>query len=130
MGYSTDFEGTLKFNRELSASEIAQVSDWLNDDMDTPRSDELADKLGYEKGSKFRDGYVDLEINKEFSGLKWNGAEKTYGMVDSLNVILHGLSKFEPPVSLEGSMMAYGEERSDVWKIEIKDGKAVRVEVK
>lgn len=131
MGYSTVFTGTLKFTRQISVAEYVKIKDWLEDNnRDTPTGKSLSDRIGYARPEKFTDGYVDLKVNKDVSGIEWNGSEKTYGMVDTLNVLLWGLgTQFEPPIGLEGRLLADGESQGDVWAIDIVGPTAVRVEL-
>ncbi len=66
MGYSTDFKGELKFNYELKASELNDVKKFFSEDCRD--HDEWLNSTGLY--------YVDLEFTEDFSGIKWNGAEK------------------------------------------------------
>ena len=82
MGYSTEFKGEIKFRNELTASQLSDVSAFLTEDCrDHP---EWGNTDLY---------YVDLELLKDFSGLQWNGAEKTYGMVGIVNRITDKMRK-------------------------------------
>lgn len=104
MGYSTEFKGELKFAKELTASQLAKLQSMCGEDCrDHP---EWNAKGLY---------YVDLELTKDFSGLKWSGAEKTYGMVEIVNVVTAQMRKEWPDFTLVGSLHAQGEDMEDRW---------------
>lgn len=126
MGYSTDFEGELKFTREITVSELRAIKEILDQD----DAEKLAASSGYQRTKDDRFSYLNLELTDDFTGIKWDGGEKTYYMVTSLNVVMHAIKQQIPDLALTGSMFAQGEEIGDVWGIEIKDGQAVQVEVK
>jgi len=125
MGYNTDFEGELKFTREITIDELRIVKEIL----ETDEADKLAAVYGYAAKPDDRYSYINLELTDDFDGLKWNGGEKTYYMVTSLNVLLHAIKQRVPDLSLTGSMFAQGEDVGDVWGIEIRGGVAVQTEV-
>jgi hypothetical protein len=126
MGYNTDFEGELKFTRELTIDELRTVAEILQED----DAEKLAAATGY--SPQAGDGYswINLVLTPDFTGIKWNGGEKTYYMETSLNIVLHAIRQGIPDLSLSGSFLAQGEDIGDLYGIEIKDGRAVLVEVK
>lgn len=126
MGYSTDFTGELKFTREITIDELRVIGEILEEEND---AEELAAATGYQPKPDDRYSCIDLEVTDDFTGIKWNGNEKTYYMITSLNVVLHAIKQKIPDLSLTGSMFAQGEEVGDVWGIEIKEGVAVHVDV-
>ena len=66
------------------------------------------------------DGFcIDLEFTPEFDGLKWNGTEKTHGMVGAVNGIIHYMRAEFFNFKLEGEMFAQGEDIKDRWKLKI-----------
>lgn len=109
MGYSTSFEGSLDFTSEMTASQLAT----LNNILDMGESPH---------------GYIDLELTKEFGGLKWNGAEKTYEMVKTVNWIIEKMQEHYPDFGLKGGFHCQGEDYDDRWRLVIRDGEAVKVE--
>ncbi len=122
MGYSIDYTGELKFNRELTGSELAKVKKWLGEDIrDHNPSTAIA---GYWH-------HIDLELLEDFSGLKWDGSEKSGEMQYIVNFLVDevradGVSDF----GLTGVMDAQGEEIGDVWRLEFDaDGVAQRRDV-
>jgi len=120
MGYSTDFKGELKFKTELSATQLGVVNSFCGEDCRDHK-----DWIG-------SDGlyYVDLELLNDFSGLKWNGAEKTYGMVDLVNMLIMNMRVQWPDFGFTGKLLAQGEDIDDRWELIIsEDGMARRSEV-
>jgi len=116
MGYSTDFNGELKFTKELSASQLARVQSFLGEDCrDHP-----------EWGQSLKLYYVDLELLSDFTGLRWNGAEKTHGMVEVVNLIITNMRKDMPEFGIKGKLLAQGEDLDDRWELIIQDGMAVK----
>lgn len=106
MGYSTNFKGELKFTKELTASQLAAVKAFLGEDCrDHP---EWGAKDLY---------YVDLELTDDFSGLKWSGAEKTYGLEKIVNVVVTEMRKKWPDFGLAGQLNAQGEDQTDRWTL-------------
>ena len=73
--------------------------------------------------------WINLELNEDCSGLRWNGSEKTYDMVNVVNFILEQMRKDDPDFGLEGEMIAQGEEIYDRWTLVIKDGIACEKQV-
>ncbi len=121
MGYTTEFKGELEFNYELSASELSEVKKFLGEDCRQHPEWEGSKGLSY----------VDLEFTDDFSGLRWNGAEKTYDMVDIINMITVTMNKKYKHFCFKGKLIASGEEYDDVWELVIKeDGLAEKKELK
>lgn len=110
MGYSTDFEGELKFTKELNAPAIARLSEILGEDAREHSEWEHTEL-----------SYIDLEFNGDSSGLQWNGAEKTYDLPEKVNLIIKLMREEFPDFGLSGHLDAFGEERGDVWKLIIGD---------
>lgn len=106
MGYTTEFSGELLFVEELRASELAKLNQFLGEDC---RQHPEWGNTGLT--------YIDLELTKDFSGLKWNGAEKTYDLVDKVNFIIEEMQKVYPDFELTGELLAQGEEIGDVWRL-------------
>ena len=131
MGYCTRFDGVLKFNRELTGSELAILNEILEADfrdLSEEVQNAITEGLSEEDMPYY---YFDLEITKDFTGLQWDGAEKTYGMVGCVNAVIQWMRKQCPTTkdfSLTGSLHAQGEEVGDVWDLVMQDGVAKRVE--
>jgi hypothetical protein len=107
MGYHTDFKGELKFGSELTGSHLAKLNAILGQDA----------RVHPEWNGHEDLDYIDLELLDDFSGIKWDGAEKTYGMVEAVNMITSILRKDIPDFSFKGELIAQGEEFDDRWKL-------------
>lgn len=119
MGYSTTFNGELRFTKEATASQLAALKGMLGEDCREHPEWEAPDLY-----------YVDLEFNGDFTGLIWNGAEKTYGLDKVVNVIITEMRKRWPDFGLEGVMAAQGESVEDRWTLSIgEDGMASKIKV-
>jgi len=51
--------------------------------------------------NNFNGTYIDYCLLEDFSGIEWNGSEKSYDMVDKLNFVLDEMRKEYPEFSLE-----------------------------
>ncbi len=108
MGYDTDFSGTLLFLTELTASQIVALKDMCGEDCrDHP-----------EWGAKDLT-YISLELNDTLDGLRWDGSEKTYDLVEKVNLVIQMMQLRWPDFALAGRLTAQGEERDDRWILEI-----------
>jgi hypothetical protein len=108
MGYTTKFNGELRFTKELSASQLATLDAMLGED--------CRDHPEWGANDLY---YIDLELTKDFGGLKWNGTEKTYGLEKLVNVVIAQMRKKWPDFGLTGTLMAQGEDFDDVWALNI-----------
>lgn len=114
MGYSTQFDGELLFTKELGAKQLAKLKKMLGEDCrDHPEWG--ADGLYY----------IDLEFNDDFTGLRWNDAEKTYYLDKLVNVVIKQMQQEFPDFGLSGTLTAQGEDVGDRWELSIgEDGLA------
>ena len=112
MGYTTNFNGVLKFTKELTAKQLAKLNSYLG-----------------EENKQVTNGYIDLKLNDDFTGLLFNGAEKSYDMEGQVNFIIDEMKKEYPDFSLEGGFLAQGEEIGDIWELIFKNGQAVKKEI-
>lgn len=123
MGYSTTFKGKLTFKKELKAGQITHLNKFLHQD----RRD-----IGFESDFDAYESddehwyHIDLELLDDFSGIKWNGAEKTYDMENIVNFIIRQMKKEYPDFELEGKLNAQGEKFDDRWELVMKNGKAIK----
>jgi hypothetical protein len=112
MGCTTKFTGHLSFTRELTASELAVVSSFFNEDCrDHPDWVSFGETLFY----------IDLKLTKDFSGIEWDGSEKTYFLDKLINVLITEVKKKIHDFGLSGSMDAQGEDIDDAWTLLIND---------
>jgi hypothetical protein len=119
MGYTTQFNGELKFAHEPSVKQIAKLDSMFGKDC---RSHKEWDAAGLY--------YIDLELNDDYTGIRWNGAEKTYDMDKLVNVVIREMRKEFPEFALTGSLIAQGEDVDDRWQLVIgEDGFAQRVKI-
>lgn len=106
MGYNTDFEGSLTFKCTPGIAQAQYIAELL----DTEPS---------------KDNDLERHINLEFSistlRIKWNGGEKTYEMVDSVNWLVGKMREKWSDFALEGTLSAQGEEIDDKWELRFND---------
>lgn len=115
MGYTTTFEGELRFTEELRASQLAFLSTILGEDCrDHPEWN--ASGLTY----------IDFELTEDFSAIRWSGAEKSYDMTEKANLIIRLMRDKWPEFSLDGRMTAQGEDVSDRWVLCVEPGGLAR----
>lgn len=118
MGYTTTFKGILQFDPELTAKQLAAINKILGEDCrDHPEWN--ADGLYC----------IDLELTDDFSGIEWDGMEKTYQMEALVNVVIEEMRKQWPDFGLKGKLAAQGEDIEDRWELLIVDGLAVRRDI-
>ena len=118
MGYSTDFSGALYFTKELKASEITKLGSFLG-----------ADCREHPEWGQSDLTYIDLKFLNDFSGLEWNGREKTCELIEKINLIIKEMKKFFPDFGLSGSMLAQGEDIEDRWNLVVENNIAKRVDI-
>jgi len=109
MGYTTNFDGKLKFNRQLTLDEKNELDDIAEKDWrdDKSRPDEYA---YFCQWVPTEDGWC----------LEWDGNEKFYAYVEWLKWLIE---KFFTPkeIVLNGEIEWSGEEQGDIGKIIVKD---------
>lgn len=123
MGYSTSFTGELKFTKELTGGQLAELKAFFGEDPNDHKEWLIPETDDYT-------GYIDFELNDDFSGIKWNGAEKTYGLEHSVSIILMNMQARYNDFDLTGQLLAQGESREDKWVLKIKDNHGIREEIK
>jgi len=123
MGYDTSFKGELKFTRGMAPHLLIDLKKFLGADC---RDHPEWVQLGHKDLSL---SYIDLELLDDYSGLRWNDAEKTHDMVKAINVIILNLRHWWSDFGLTGELIAQGEDPDDKWKIVIENGLACRKEI-
>ena len=126
MGYSTDFEGELKFKKELTGSQLAFLQKFLGKDRRY---------IGYQNGSDNYDSdkygrnwyNIDLKLCDDFGGICWDGSEKTYELDTVVNFLTDKMRLVYPDFELTGELNAQGDDMDDRWTLVMEDGIAVRV---
>ena len=118
MGYSTDFRGVLSFTKELNVKERTKLRTFLGEDCREHSEWKRTDLT-----------YIDLKFADDFTGLEWDGCEKTYELVEKINLIIREMKKSFPDFGLVGVMLAQGEDIEDRWQLVIENGIAKRVDI-
>ena len=119
MGHSTDFSGVLKFCGDVTVQQLGHLNTILGKDCrDHPEwnPEMYGDYLTY----------VDMKITKDYSGIEWDGSEKTYDLVEKINLMLDLMRKQWPSFNLTGKLIAQGEDIMDRWELRIVDGNAIK----
>jgi len=133
MGYNTEFRGTLKFSRDLTGPELARLKSMLGEDCrDHPEWEVSFEKVpAHDTESRYSGlSHMDIELTDDFDGIKWNGSEKTYDLVDKINLITAFMREAVSDFRLTGFLEARGEEFDDSWKLVIDEcGWATREKV-
>ena len=119
MGYSTNFTGELKFTAEATAPQLAALKAMMGED--------CREHPEWNAPGLY---YIDLELTDDFTGIKWNGAEKTYDLEKMVNVVLRVMREKWPQFGLTGTLGAQGEDVEDRWALQMgEDGLAHKVKV-
>jgi len=119
MGYSTDFSGELEFTTEPTVRQVVEIKKFMGEDC---REHPEWDSHGMT--------WINLELTANWDGIQWNGDEKSYDMVEKINMIVEHMRKnFDPEFGFKGEMTAQGEEHSDTWRIVCMNGKASTVDI-
>lgn len=111
MGYTTEFSGELKFNRELKASEILLIQSMAQENPD--------DHPEWVRTEGDQYSYIKWELTNNLNALQWDGGEKFYNAVEALNMLIKTLWVESPDLRLSGVLNAQGEEIGDLWQIHI-----------
>ena len=121
MGYNTEFSGKLFFNKEISVKELKKLNAYMGEDCRDHPEWMLEDE-------DFT--YIDLKVSKDMDGLEWDETEKSYDMVEKVNLVIREMKKEFPEFGLTGMLLAQGSEIDDRWKLEIgEDGWAKEVPI-
>lgn len=122
MGYSTDFTGDVKFTCKMTPEMVDHLNVICGEDVrDHPDWKVPQDKYG----PAFY--YIDIEINDDGSGVRWNGSEKSYSMEKQVQFIIDWMKEKYPEFGLIGVMEAQGEDVGDHWFLVADNDKAMAV---
>ncbi len=117
MGYTTHFKGALSFVTEPHACQLAAINAMCGED--------CRNHPEWEATGLY---HIDLELTSDFSGIQWDGSEKTYDMDELVNLVIRQMRKRWPDFGLTGSLLAQGEDVEDRWSLVIgDDGMAKKV---
>jgi hypothetical protein len=115
---SAQFEGCLTFKEPITYEQVKLLETILEQDCrDHPvwGANDLT--------------YIDFEFNEDRSGLQWNNAEKSYAMAEKANLIIKLMNAWGHPITLEGEMLAQGDDIGDVWRLVMENNVARDVDV-
>jgi len=121
MGYTTTFVGALEFTHELKASEIAHLSKILGIDFREAPQNLGRDFLTQDLGQYA----IDLKFTKDYSGLEWDGHEKSEAMANQVEFVIAYMRDTFSDFGLKGQMKAQGEDVDDTWVLHMENGKVI-----
>jgi hypothetical protein len=98
----------LKFTSEATASQLAELTTILGEDC----------REHPEWGGEGLTS-INLELTDDFTGIQWDGTEKTYELTECVNLILDRMWLKWPQFGLSGTLTAQGEEIEDRWRLTI-----------
>lgn len=116
MGYNTQFQGSLTFKKEPTIEELNKLETFFGEDC-----------RNHPEWGNTELTYIDFELDSE-NGICWDGSEKTYDLVEKVNLIIKNMQKEFPDFELKGQLLAQGERFGDVWRLVMIDNKAIRVD--
>lgn len=128
MGYSTSFTGELKFSRPLTGPELAYLKNHV-------LGQDVRDNILAWSDMRYRIPdvvdfdcltWIDLELTDNFDGLRWDGSEKTYQLVEKVNLVIAIMTVEFGDFRLTGKLLAQGEDIEDRWELIMKDQWAYR----
>ncbi len=120
MGYRTEFKGQLKFTTEMTTKQLAQLNRYLSHDNTT---DDYSSYFGHPIGC------IDLELTEDFSGIQWDGAEKTYYMEEMIQFLIMKMDYYCKGFGLSGEFECQGEEVDDRYLLKIAGNKVEKINI-
>jgi NAD-dependent DNA ligase len=126
MGYSTEYQGVLKFGKELTASQLGILNEILDTDF-RDLGEDVRDSLI--QGKTYLT-YINLILTDDFSGITWNGAEKSHSMIEAVYAVTRWMQLQAPnckDFTLIGTIHCQGEDMDDRWDLVMVDGMAKKV---
>ncbi|MCA9748126.1 MAG: hypothetical protein KC414_03415 [Romboutsia sp.] len=112
MGYNTDFKGELKFTNELTATQLAELKNILGEDCRDHKDWGRTDLT-----------HINLRLLDDFTGVCWDTSEKTYDMVEKIELIIQLMRRKYPNFGLKGQFLAQGKYIEDRYTIIVNDDK-------
>jgi len=106
MGYTTNFNGQFKLNKQLSLDDYQWLKDWNED--------------RHEESEGYPSYYCQWMPTEDGLALEWDEEEKFYSYVEWLEWLIKNFFK-EKGYILNGEVEWEGEEQGDVGKIIVKD---------
>ncbi len=141
MGYTTNYQGQIKFKEDLTSSQLAYLSKFLGKDVRSinMNGDEIKGSARW-LGQEHVDSiyckinpsfyYIEYKILDDFSGLEWTEMEKQNELDEVLQFLIDRMKEKYSKFEVEGVLMAQGEEFDDRWKLSVNGDKVKRTEIK
>lgn len=121
MGYTTQFDGIIQFDRELTVEEMNDLKQLAEE----PYESDFFKKFAETKP----DAYLQWYPTEDGTGLEWDGGEKFYKYVEWLEWLMQYF--FEPKeIRCSGIVNWQGEEIGDVGKITVSNNVVTTEEIK
>lgn len=112
MGYTTNFSGSLKISPKLDNSQKDYLKTFLGEDCRNHKEWFTAiPEWNHTRNLT----YMDLELTDDEDALQWDGSEKTYDLVEKVELLIKLMRLKVPDFSLHGKLYAQGEDRRDTW---------------
>ena len=105
MWYSTNFEWKLTFVGDVTVKQLQKLNTYLWEDCRSHKDWSACGKYSY----------INYSLLEDFSWIVWDGSEKSYDMVETLNFVLEEMRKEYPQFSLEWQLNAQWENIDDRW---------------
>lgn len=117
----TKFQGELKFGCTVRNNHLAYLNSILGED--------IREHPEWTKHGSLT--FIDLELNADFDGIKWNEAEKTHDMCDAVNLVTELMRVRIPEFQFKGILKAQDYyDMAAIWELHISDdGTAFKVGV-
>lgn len=120
MGYTTDFDGSVNFDRVLSVTELR--------DLEELADYKTQDKAFIKYSDKHPDSYNQWKPLDDGTGLCWNGGEKFYNYKEWLQWLIDYYLK-PRGINTSGVIRYQGEEIGDVGRLEVTDNIVKKIEL-
>lgn len=119
MGYTTQFQGKIKIEPELSAKQIKFI-EGMHGDMRYFAPDD-AKRLDI--------CWQQWELSADLDALEWDGNEKFYDADKCMEYVIGKCLEKWPDMKFNGIVQAQGEEFDDRWQLIVKDNTVSKKEV-
>ena len=119
MGYTTRFNGELRFTTELTASQLATLGQLFGCDC---REHPEWEPPKYAT-------YIDLQFTRDFGGVKFDGSEKSSLSEDMINMLVRLMRQTMPEFGLTGELKAQGEDIGDRYYLRMVNGVCGRIPI-
>ena len=110
MGYTTQFEGVLRFTEIPSFGSLQKLKTMLGESVPNH-------------------SYCQFELTTDLLGIEWDGGEKFYDATEAAQWLIDEMRKEFPNFGLKGELFAQGEEWGDVWILRCNGDTCERVKI-